>query len=137
VARRTTLPDDIRRAVPDHGNPPGNGRIDVRELRGKKPGGVTVPLTALRMLPRCKEAIFRPRRKGPETKAAYPPHQSNNGDRHVNHHPERDLPRIPHRHPSRHRPPRGNPMSETFTALSVFFSISVFLAHAFDAYRMR
>jgi hypothetical protein len=53
---------------------------------------------------------------------------------------ERDLPRIPNRRSSRHRAPRprrGNAMTETVTAPFVFFSISVFLAHAVDAYRMR
>jgi len=84
------------------------------------------------------ETIFRRRRKRPETKAAYVPSQPNNGDRHVGPHPERDLPQIPHHRTSRHRPPpRGKAMTEAVVALSVFFSVSIFLAHAFDAYRMR
>jgi hypothetical protein len=32
---------------------------------------------------------------------------------------------------------RGKAMTEAVMALSVFFSVSIFLAHAFDAYRMR
>jgi hypothetical protein len=83
-----------------------------------------------------QETIFRCRRKRPETKAAYFPLPSN-GDCHVGPHPEHDLPRIPQRRSSRHRPRRGKAMTEVVTALFVFFSISVFLAHAFDAYRMR
>ncbi len=63
--------------------------------------------------------------------------QPNTGDRYVGPHPERDLPRIPHHRTSRHRPSRGKAMTEAVMALSVFFSISIFLAHAFDAYRMR
>jgi hypothetical protein len=55
------------------------------------------------------ETIFRRRRKRPETKAAYLPRQ----------------------------PSRGKAMIEAVMALSVFFSASIFLAHAFDAYRMR
>jgi hypothetical protein len=83
------------------------------------------------------ETIFRRRRKRPETKAAYLPRQPNNGDRHVGPHPKRDLPQIHHHRTSRRRPPRGNAMIEAVMALSVFFSVSIFLAHAFDAYRMR
>ena len=83
------------------------------------------------------ETIFRRRRKRPETKAAYLPRQPDNGDRNVGPHPKRDLPQI-HRHgTSRCRPPRGKAMTEAVMALSVFFSLSIFLAHAFDAYRMR
>jgi hypothetical protein len=83
------------------------------------------------------ETIFRRRRKRPETKAAYLLHQRNNGDRHVGPHPKRDLPQIPHHRTSGRRPPRGKAMTEAVMALSVFFSVSIFLAHAFDAYRMR
>jgi hypothetical protein len=83
------------------------------------------------------ETIFRRRRKRPETKAAYFPHQPNNGDRHAGPHPERDLPQIPHHRASGHGPSRGKAMTEAVMALSVFFSVSIFLAHAFDAYRMR
>ena len=83
------------------------------------------------------ETIFRRRRKRPETKAAYVPRQPNNGDRHVGPHPERDLPQIPHHRTSRPSPPSCKAMTEAVVALSVFFSVSIFLAHAFDAYRMR
>src|SRR5438552_6607848 len=83
------------------------------------------------------ETIFRRRRKRPETKAAYVPRQPNNGDRHVGPRPERDLPQIPHHRTSRPSPPRGKAMTEAVAALAVFFSVSIFLAHAFDAYRMR
>jgi hypothetical protein len=82
------------------------------------------------------ETIFRRRRKRPETKAAYLPLQPNNGDRHVGPHPERDLPQFPHYRTSRHRTKRSKAMTEAVMALSVFFSVSIFLAHAFDAYRM-
>jgi hypothetical protein len=83
------------------------------------------------------ETIFRCRRKRLETKAAYLPRQPDNGDRNAGPHPERDLPQIHHHRTSRRRPPRGKPMTEAVMALSVFFSVSIFLAHAFDAYRMR
>ena len=33
--------------------------------------------------------------------------------------------------------PRGKAMTEVVTALCVFFSISIFLAHAVDAFRAR
>jgi hypothetical protein len=83
------------------------------------------------------ETIFRCQRKRPETKAAYLPPSPDNGDRHVGPRPKRDLPQIHRRRPSRRRAPRGNAMIEAVMALSVFFSVSIFLAHAFDAYRMR
>jgi hypothetical protein len=83
------------------------------------------------------ETIFRRRRKRPETKAAYRAPEPDNGDPNVDPHPERDLPQIHHHRTSRRRPPRGNAMIEAVMPLSVFFSVSIFLAHAFDAYRMR
>ena len=39
--------------------------------------------------------------------------------------------------PFGHGNPGGQAMTEVVTALLVFFSFSVFLAHAFDAYRVR
>jgi hypothetical protein len=54
---------------------------------------------------------------------------------HVDPHPQRDLPPIPQGRPSRHGKAGGKAMTEIVAALLVFLSISVFLAHAFDAYR--
>jgi len=56
---------------------------------------------------------------------------------HAGPHPQHDLPPISQGRPSRHGKPGSKPMTEVVTALFVFFSISVFLAHAFDAYYMR
>ena len=56
---------------------------------------------------------------------------------HVGPHPQRDLSPIPQGRPSRHFEPGSKAMTETVTALAMFFSISVFLAHAFDVYRTR
>ena len=36
-----------------------------------------------------------------------------------------------------HRKPRGKAMTEAIAGLCVLLSASIFLAHAFDAYRMR
>jgi hypothetical protein len=83
------------------------------------------------------ETIFRRRRKRLETKAAYLPQPPNYGDRHLDPPPQRDLPRNRQRRSSRHCPRKGKAMTEAVMALLVLFSISVFLAHAFDAYRMR
>jgi hypothetical protein len=41
------------------------------------------------------------------------------------------------RYSFRHGEPEGKAMTEVVIALFVFFSFSVFLAHAFDAYRVR
>jgi hypothetical protein len=49
-------------------------------------------------------------------------------------HPQRDLPPIPQGRPSGHGKAGGKAMTEIVAALLVFLSISVFLAHAYDAY---
>jgi hypothetical protein len=59
------------------------------------------------------------------------------GFNHAGRHPQRDLPAISQDHPQWHRNDEGAAMTEIVTALLAFLSIGVFLAHAFDAYRMR
>jgi hypothetical protein len=56
---------------------------------------------------------------------------------HVGPRSQRDLSPVPSSRPPRHLKPGGKAMTEAITATCIFFSISVFLAHAFDAYRMR
>jgi hypothetical protein len=48
---------------------------------------------------------------------------------------QRDLPPISQGRPSRHGKRGGTAMTEIVVALLAFLSTSVFLAHAFDAYR--
>jgi hypothetical protein len=60
-----------------------------------------------------------------------------NGSDHVSTHPQPNLPRVSQERPFGHGEPRGNAMTEVVTALFAFFSVSVFLAHVFDAYRVR
>lgn len=48
-----------------------------------------------------------------------------------------DLPPVPSGRPSRYFKPGGKAMTEVVTALALFFSTGVFLAHAFDMYRTR
>ena len=62
---------------------------------------------------------------------------SKNGGDHVGTHPQPYLPQVSQERPFGHGNPGGKAMTEIVTALFVFFSISVFLAHAFDAYRVR
>jgi hypothetical protein len=83
------------------------------------------------------ETIFRRRRKRPETKGGLRSQPPKHGDRHLDPPLERDLPQIPQRRSSRHCPRKGKAMTEAVTVLLLLFSISVFLAHGFDAYRMR
>src|ERR1700675_4106103 len=87
--------------------------------------------------PRGHETIFLGRRSCPETKGHYPPRRSTTGFDHVSPTPQRDLPPIPQCRPSRHGEPGSKVMAEVVTALCVFFSISIFLAHAVDAFRAR
>jgi hypothetical protein len=55
---------------------------------------------------------------------------------HVVRHPQCNLPPFPQSCPLRHGSDPGSaPMTEIVTATLVFLGISVFLAHAFDAYR--
>jgi len=56
---------------------------------------------------------------------------------HVGIGPEPHLPRISQACPFRHRIAGRKAMTEVVTAFLVFVSIGVFLAHAFDAYRLR
>jgi hypothetical protein len=58
---------------------------------------------------------------------------SDNGCDHVEH-SQRNLQPVLASRPSRHQP-RGEAMIETVTALAAFFSIGMFLAHAFDVWR--
>jgi hypothetical protein len=52
-------------------------------------------------------------------------------------HSQRDLSPVPQSRPSRHFKSGSKAMTEVVVAVCVFFSISVFLAHAFDVYRTR
>jgi hypothetical protein len=99
------------------------------------PAWLSAPSPLLvRMQPGDEETIFQQDETGPkQTRPSFP--STKNGDRHDNSHPERDLSAIHVRHSSRYR--RGKAMTEAVTALFAFFSISIFLAHAFDAYRSR
>jgi hypothetical protein len=54
---------------------------------------------------------------------------------HAGPHPQRHLGPISQGRPSRHGKAAGKAMTEIVVALLAFLSISVFLAHAFDAYR--
>jgi hypothetical protein len=84
--------------------------------------------------PRAKKPFFQHDETGlKQMRPSFP--STKNGDRHDSSHPELDLPAIHVRHSSRYR--RGKAMTEAITALFAFFSISIFLAHAFDAYRSR
>jgi hypothetical protein len=56
---------------------------------------------------------------------------------HASRHPQRDLSPFPQKRPSRHGEARSTQMIEAITGLCIFLSIGVFLAHAFDAFRMR
>jgi hypothetical protein len=59
---------------------------------------------------------------------------------HDGHYSQRHLSPISQRRPSRHSEPGGKAMIELVTTLCVIcvlFSVSVFLAHALDAYRTR
>jgi hypothetical protein len=53
---------------------------------------------------------------------------------HAGPHLQRNLPPFPQGRPSRHGNAGGKAMTELVVALLAFLSISVFLAHAFDAF---
>jgi hypothetical protein len=63
------------------------------------------------------------------------PLSSNAGFGHAGIDPKPDLPRISQERAFGHTKAGSTPMTEVVAAVLVFFSISVFLAHAVDAYR--
>jgi hypothetical protein len=65
------------------------------------------------------------------------PGRSDNVVHHGRHRPQRDVPRIPPQIPSWLGKFGSGTMTEMVTALLVFLSVGIFLAHAFDAYHMR
>ena len=65
------------------------------------------------------------------------PQDQKMGCDHVDPRSQRDLPPLPSGRPFRHFEPGSKAMTEVVTALAVIFSMSIFLAHAFDGYRMR
>jgi hypothetical protein len=71
-------------------------------------------------------------RNGRDLKCAFDPTA---GFDHAGPHLQRDLPPFPQGRPSRHGNAGGAAMTEIVVSLLAFLSISVFLAHAFDAYR--
>jgi len=80
---------------------------------------------------------FPPTRSRPETEAVYAVGAIKTGFNHADPHPQRDLPAMPQDRPQWHGNDAGIAMTEIVTALLVFLSIGVFLAHVFDACRMR
>ena len=87
--------------------------------------------------PRADETIFLVRRSHPETSQYSDAPDQTMGCDHVGRHSQRDLPAVHSGRPSRHRQAARKAVTEVIAALGIFFSISIFLAHAFDVYRAR
>ena len=81
------------------------------------------------------ETIFQSQRSHPETNPVYQWPRSTTGFSHVCVHPQLNLPRSSQELPVGHGKLEGKVMTEVVTAVLVFLSVGVFLAHAFDAYR--
>jgi hypothetical protein len=84
---------------------------------------------------RPDETIFPEREVVPQQSRSTVRFVQTAGFDHVGPHPQRDLSPIPQGRPSRHGKAGGKAMTEIVVPLLAFLSISVFLAHAFDAYR--
>lgn len=80
------------------------------------------------------ETVFIQSRSCPETLPAYRRSIQTTGIDHVAAHSQRNLSSVFAGRSFRHFEPGSKAMTEIFAA---FFSISVFLAHAFDVYRTR
>jgi hypothetical protein len=80
---------------------------------------------------------FSPTAKSSRTDATNVLFDQAAGFDHVGPHPQRNLPPIPQVRPSRRGKPGRTAMTEIVTAVLVFLSITVFLAHTLDAYRVR
>jgi hypothetical protein len=109
-----------------------------RSLMSPAGAGCDVPVDRRRRsrAPRWpNETIFPDREVVPQqTQPTVVLHQTAGFD-HAGPHPQRDLSPIPQGRPSRHGKAGGKAMTEIVVAMLAFLSISVFLAHAFDAYR--
>src|SRR5712664_1533450 len=81
------------------------------------------------------ETIFQSRRSPPETSHIYQRPRSTTWFSHICVHSQRNLPRSSQELPVGHGKLGGKVMTEVVTAVLVFLSVGVFLAHAFDAYR--
>src|SRR5216684_6588199 len=81
------------------------------------------------------ETIFQSRRSPPETSHLYQWPRSTTGFSHVCVHPQLNLPRSSQELPVGHGKLGGQVKTEVVTAVLVFLSVGVFLAHALDAYR--
>jgi hypothetical protein len=97
----------------------------------------SIGASAWARLQRPDETIFPDREVVPQQSRSTVRFNQTAGFDHVGPHPQRDLSPFPSGGPSRHFEPGSKTMTETVTALAMFFSISVFLAHAFDVYRTR
>ena len=83
------------------------------------------------------ETISADPRSFPETLAPYVVVHVTKGLDHVGIGPEPHLPRVSQARASRHFNTGRKAMTEVVTAILAFISIGIFLAHAFDAYRLR
>jgi hypothetical protein len=82
------------------------------------------------------ETIFLARRKRPETDGEILTISRTKGNDRADIHSQLNLPRVFEERGSWHGEPGGTTtMTEVVTGLLAFFSVSVFLAHAYDAYR--
>jgi hypothetical protein len=120
------------------GEDPGAPRpMDAIALKGKPAGREPAPSPLIvRMHPGATkpfsvadEAALKQRRP------TLPVDQTTGFDR-VSPTPQRDLPPIPQCRPM-HGEPGSKAMAEVVTVLCVFFSVSIFLAHAVEAFRAR
>jgi hypothetical protein len=83
------------------------------------------------------ETIFACREAFRKQTAAMVRQSEQTGSDHVGIGAQRHLPRISQACPFRHGNTGRKAMTEVVTAFLIFVSIGVFLAHAFDAYRLR
>jgi hypothetical protein len=80
------------------------------------------------------ETIFPDREVVPQQRRPTVLFDQTAGFDHAGPNPERGLPPFPQERPSRYGNAGGKAMTEIVVALLAFLSISVFLAHAFDAF---
>ena len=86
---------------------------------------------------RIASAVSPPRKSNDQVALAHDTGNQTAGFDHVNPHRGHDLPAIPQGRSRGFDKRLGKAMIEAATALLAFLSVGVFLAHAFDAYRMR
>jgi len=135
-SKSRTITQDLWGRRPSQHPPRRSPELGWREKGGRRQSAVPVP-SRFRDPRAPQRNHFWRARSAPETNSGYGRSVERTGLDHVGICTQPHLPRISQACPCRHDNTGRKAMTEVVTAFLVFVSIGVFLAHAFDAYRLR